>query len=557
MPICSLTDVTDRVPVVDLFSGPGGLAEGFASFKDPRGRPRFNVVLSVEMEPTAHRTLLLRGFLRKFPSGFPAEYYDFLNGRVSREPDWAGLYPSEWQEACDETRCLTLGTSEASSFVRQRIARIRALHGGRTVLLGGPPCQSYSVAGRARNAGNALYDPANDKRQSLYLEYAEVLRQLQPAVAVMENVRGMLSASHGGRPIFSDVMDSLANAGGTDRYRLHSLAAPHAGRSWKDGLSPGDFLVRAEEHGIPQRRHRVFVVCIRRDIAATLRSDHLPTLDQDESTASVHDIIGAMPKLRSRLSWDDDDSSWQQALKKAHALALRHMPSMASESEQKFRLALDRALASTSGAALPFREVQGDTGFPDTCPSALRDWIIDPNLARLPNNETRGHIDEDLARYLYAAAYAFASGRSPRARDFPRELAARHRSWNTGNFADRFRVQLPDQPSTTITSHISKDGHYFIHPDPAQCRSLTVREAARLQTFPDNYFFHGSRTQQYVQVGNAVPPYLARQIAREVNKVLDHRDFTVDQDLAGRSENTVRPPGIEPIPVPLVSTGGS
>jgi len=177
MPIFSRSAMTDRVPVIDLFSGPGGLAEGFASFKDSHGRPRFNVVFSVEMEPTAHRTLRLRGFLRKFQSGFPAEYYAFLNGEAPREPNWASLYPRQWQEACDETRCLTLGTSDASSFIRQRITKIRALYGGRTVLLGGPPCQSYSVAGRARNAGNALYDPANDKRQSLYLEYANVLRQ--------------------------------------------------------------------------------------------------------------------------------------------------------------------------------------------------------------------------------------------------------------------------------------------------------------------------------------------------------------------------------------------
>ena len=200
------------VPVVDLFAGPGGLAEGFSGCRRPDGRRRYRIALSIEKDPVAHRTLRLRAFLRKFATGFPAEYYDFLHGVVPEEPHWAKLYPGRWAAACDETKCLELGTGEASVFLREKIAEIRAEHGGRTVLLGGPPCQAYSVIGRSRNAGKAGYSADEDDRQSLYEQYVHVLWQLRPAVAVMENVKGMLSARLNGQLIFPRVIHRLRQA---------------------------------------------------------------------------------------------------------------------------------------------------------------------------------------------------------------------------------------------------------------------------------------------------------------------------------------------------------
>jgi len=126
----------------------------------------------------------------------------------------------------------------------------------------------------------------------------------------------------------------------------------------------------------------------------------------------------------------------------------------------------------------------------------------------------------DLSRYLFVATFGAVHGRSPELRDFPEKLLPNHQNVREAGkekfFDDRFRVQIDTEPAATVTSHLKKDGHYFIHPDPSQCRSITVREAARIQTFPDNYFFCGPRTSQFEQVGNAVPPLLAVQLAEIV-----------------------------------------
>jgi DNA (cytosine-5)-methyltransferase 1 len=166
-------------------------------------------------------------------------------------------------------------------------------------------------------------------------------------------------------------------------------------------------------------------------------------------------------------------------------------------------------------------------------PSAHPRWYRDRPLSLLANHESRAHMPTDLVRYLFVASFGEVTGGSPRLHDFPMCLLPEHKNVDplkpeSAIFKDRFRVQVADVHSMTVTSHIAKDGHAFIHFDPSQCRSLTVREAARLQTFPDSYVFLGNRTSQYTQVGNAVPPYLAHQIAEIVGGVLQRAGLAAE-----------------------------
>lgn len=493
--------------IIDLFAGPGGLGEGFSA----AGREtdtRMNIRLSIEKEATEVHTLRLRAFLRGFEGGFPKEYYTAINAGEPL-PDWSELYPERWAVACGEARQMELGQPGVFEEIAEVLDRTREDFNGNTILIGGPPCQAYSLAGRSRNKGVADYVPENDRRHYLYKEYVAILNRLRPAVFVMENVKGMLSSRVDGGEIFDRVLDDLRSAG--DGYTLTPLSAPRG----EGDFAARDFIVRAEEHGVPQARHRVFVVGIRSDIAMPEgKAPLMPTIDQ-EHRADVWSVLDSLPELRSGLSRQQDNASvWREIVfENAERLIA------SKEVDSGVRHCITQLKTGRLASAKERRKsvISGDGS---RMPPELGSWLIDPALRRITGHETRSHIAADLGRYLFVSAFGREHNRSPKLADFPVFLLPEHRNRDTGAFADRFRVQIGGRPSSTVTSHISKDGHYFIHPDPAQVRSLTVREAARLQTFPDNYVFCGNRTQQFHQVGNAVPPFLALRIARVIRAMI-------------------------------------
>ncbi|MHA6324542.1 DNA cytosine methyltransferase [Roseivivax sp. CAU 1753] len=504
--------------IVDLFSGPGGLGEGFCAF--PARQGGFEIDVSVEKDPVAHGTLRLRAFLRRFGAQFPPEYIDFMN-RGGTEPNWSKLYPREWAHAEREALNLTLGDPGTARILDERIAEIRRRRGDRVVLIGGPPCQAYSLAGRGRKPSDLGYVAHDENRHLLYQEYINVLRQLRPAAFVMENVKGMLSSSIEKRKVFDLVTEDLRSGGGSAEYELFPLTG---NTDLYEHAQPKDFVVAAEDHGVPQARHRVIIVGLRRDLLTTVGHFKPPRLNVVSRQTTVRDVLSAMPVLRSGMSSRGGDCDNVEDWKRIVAFGAAKIAVMPNDLDERAAQEFSEILRSVDRSRKitveKRKDAVGGTRLPGSCPDDLRDWLEDSQLTRLSLHETRGHMSGDLERYLFASCWAATTGRSPKATDFPDQLAPKHENWKSGKFNDRFRVQPWDLPSSTVTCHLSKDGHYFIHPDPSQCRSMTVREAARLQTFPDNYFFKGNRTQQYIQVGNAVPPFLASKIAAALHPVL-------------------------------------
>ncbi len=414
----------DKLTAIDIFAGGGGLSEGFC-------RAGFDIINHIEKDKNAVETLRTRiiFFLLK-ERGLLKEYYVYLFGQISRE----ALVARYNLENLINNNVICEEISDTS--IKDIIQRIRLNMKMRyikkiDVLLGGPPCQAYSLVGRARDPYKMEYD----RRNYLYRYYIEFLKEFNPEIFVFENVPGLISAGKG--KLFEDIKRHMNDAGYEINYRI---------------LNSADFMVL-------QNRKRVILVGWKKG-----KNFEYPVFERMKNSYRVKNILDDMPRLKA---------------------------GEGNESCQKHRV----------------NEIN----------DYLRKTKIRTHYDRVINHVARPHRKVDLEIYKHAIN-KYLKGERIKYIDLPDKLQFQK---NRNSFLDRFKViDQNASASHTIVSHIAKDGHYYIHPDINQLRSFTVREVARLQSFPDNYKFEGSRTAQFIQVGNAVPPLMAEEIARKIKEIL-------------------------------------
>ena len=439
------------IQVIDLFAGPGGFGEGFSSAADEA----FKILVSAEKDQFAYQTLRLRAYYRQLLRKAQDKlilYLDFCNGY--RDSPWDETTEDFGREAGEEAKLIELGTesgnADLDSAIQQKLNQELPW-----VLIGGPPCQAYSLVGRSRNKGKIDYQPEKDDRHFLYKEYLRIIQKYRPAIFVMENVKGILSSKVNGELIFHSILKDLSDpdsafdeGNSVGGYRILSLVKDV---EFKRGdcpasINPQDFIIQAEEYGVPQARHRVILLGVREDFPKTGRQ----LLGNIEKQVSVGEVTSDLPPLRSKLSREEDSSHIWAGIVSGHA---KYLTSNSNDQilghEIKMAAFGISNQIQTGGTRMPAEN------YPLPVRSELlAEWYTRDRPQVWLNHEARAHMASDLRRYLYAAAFAKAYDRSPKgAEDFKIPgLEPKHKNWDTGHFADRFRVQVRDKPSNTLTS---------------------------------------------------------------------------------------------------------
>lgn len=429
------------IPVIDLFAGPGGLGEGFARFRPRKlcgSAQPFRIALSIEKDAYAHRTLRLRAFVRQFERHrIPSAYFDFIRGSSSLDDLWKA-HPKQAETAECEAWHAELGSTEISNLAVRKRIQSRLGNAKAWVLLGGPPCQAYSIAGRSRNRGIDGYSLESDGRHRLYEHYLRIVAVHQPPLFVMENVKGLLSTTVSDQRLFERICGDLEDPGratgrrGCQKYRLVPLGAAEGGNA----SALGRFIVKAEDHGVPQRRHRLIVLGVRADLGG-INIDPL----ERQPEVPCRQVLEGLPRLRSGLSdTDDSPDAWIAALEGVGQRRWAH----GNASVAKRAVVAGKIRSSASSLRRPRADrgsefVEGAV----TCDYKPR-WFLHPKLEGACNHRTRLHMESDLHRYLFVSCFGAVNGWSPKLREFPRDLLPDHAnvnaSLNGGLFNDRFWV---------------------------------------------------------------------------------------------------------------------
>ena len=406
---------------IDLFAGAGGLSEGFTA-------TGFHPVAHVEMNKEACNTLKTRACYYYLKSMNRLEIYrEYLLGKITREE----LYNKVPASVLDTVINQTMSADSMPELFEKMDRLLKEQHVMQVdLLVGGPPCQAYSLAGRGRSKDSMINDPRN----YLYKLYIKVLEQYHPRMFVFENVPGLFSANKG--KYLHDMESAFEDAGYQINYKV----------------------LNALDFGVLQNRHRVIIIGWQQG------SGHFyPEFHKTENRYQVSDLLDDLPAIQSG-SYAADYRSGD------------------------------------------YSRYLHDTGIRK--PDDVLTWHVSrPNIPR----------DREIYRLVINAWSK--EGKRLKYTDLPEDLCT-HK--NRDGFLDRFKVVAADLPAShTMMAHISKDGHYFIHPDVYQARSISVREAARIQSFPDDFFFEGARTAAFTQIGNAVPPLMAKGIAVELKRQLE------------------------------------
>jgi DNA (cytosine-5)-methyltransferase 1 len=431
------------IKLLDLFAGAGGLSLGFEMVKDNKGRPVFELFRTVEVDKYACQTLRKKHGNEKVIEG------DITKSIISKK-------------IIDECK------------------------GKVDIIVGGVPCQSFSLIGPRSGFGKKIDKFKRDKRDNLYMHFRDIVKIIRPKIVVIENVKGILSKKDSkNNKIIDKIITDFESLG----YNFNNAK----GDKWH--------VLNAADFGVPQKRERIILISIKKswkDIKVPdIEPTHFdPSADNAEESiskglkpyVSVYEAIGDLPRVNPKITFTDIDKNYKEKIK------VKNKKIISGNDKTKHNIARFRQhLKRIGSSGVEFFDFVRPNGYKYINHHTARSQqLSDIKLFRLMK---QGETAKDFLKRM------------------PKE-AKKLIKYDMRSFKDKYRKQKADEPSTTVFAHLEKDGNRFIH--PSQARTYTPREAARIQSFPDDFIFEGPMSKKFGQIGNAVPPLLSYKIAKTI-----------------------------------------